>query len=796
VVKEGATMRAIRLFCCFLAGLLVAAADPGEARVLAGATLPDGGWNQVDTPESLVLPASFGRASRGAFCFDLLRTGDAPYTQAETVFELVDARGERVLRVKASWSSDADRGAHPTLLFQGEGAGGDFRRHGVGLWGPVIELDRAVAVGESVHVDLTWDDSSRAYAAYADGRPLTAWHGGFDPAQKRWYPDPRATAERGAGGRGQSDAQPLGFFLARVAAVHLGAYDDPGRAPARPRSLLRNGRLTSFAAFVDEVPAPGGAPAPTIAAVEHDAFRTSGFSGKLVAGDALEVTLQGTPGATGSFDVVHYPDLGGVIALDWRGWGVGPEQRPVPEAGEVDVADVTGYRVFASTAPFDPAAPGLEPVARLATGEQSYTLQLLEADRPYYVAVVADLRGGGERPVIAPIRDQPLAEGAPGVYTGTFRVGWRDRLARAAVVGRLARGTAAATLVAARTLALDPALTVAVETEPKVLRADERSAAQVSVTVTDANGRGIAGHKIGLLLATTSRYTGVGGGGAFADQVGGSLAGAARGETDLFGKLTTSYVAGFAAKTAIIVARDLTSDDTGAGWVQTYIQATAGLELEPVGESAAAGEGYAISVSSSDDWLTADGRSQARITARVTLNGEPVAGRAVGFACTSGMGSLRVTRGETDRSGEARAVYTAGVKRGLVIVTATDVAAGISGSVPIELRSDAPAKIAVRVDPERLPADGNSRAEVLVEVTDVNDNASEQVEVAYRLASGDGRLRDESGVTDRNGRSAAAYQAGRRPGPVAIEVTVRSPVPTAGELAAARGLAVAPPETD
>ena len=51
---------------------------------------------------------------------------------------------------------------------------------------------------------------------------------------------------------------------------------------------------------------------------------------------------------------------------------------------------------------------------------------------------------------------------------------------------------------------------------------------------------------------------------AFKEQVGGTLNENSWGETDLFGKLTATYVAGFAAKTAIIVARDMTSNDTGA----------------------------------------------------------------------------------------------------------------------------------------------------------------------------------------------------------------------------------------
>ena len=37
--------------------------------------------------------------------------------------------------------------------------------------------------------------------------------------------------------------------------------------------------------------------APVIAAASHDGFQVAGFSGKLVAGDVLTVTLEGEPGA-------------------------------------------------------------------------------------------------------------------------------------------------------------------------------------------------------------------------------------------------------------------------------------------------------------------------------------------------------------------------------------------------------------------------------------------------------------------------------------------------------------------
>ena len=201
--------------------------------------------------------------------------------------------------------------------------------------------------------------------------------------------------------------------------------------------------------------------------------------------------------------------------------------------------------------------------------------------------------------------------------------------------------------------------------------------------------------------------------------------------------------------------------------------------------------GYAIAVTSSDEWLTADGKSQARITALVTLNDRPVEGHNVDFGVASGAGSIRTVKDVTDKNGEARAVYTAGKKIGIVLITATDTTAGISGTVSIELRSDAPAKIAIKLDPEKLPADGRSRADLSVLVTDINDNPNDNVEVEYLISNGGGRLRDDKGLTDRKGESATHYTAGRSAGMVTFDITVRSTVPTEAELARAGELALA-----
>ena len=130
------------------------------------------------------------------------------------------------------------------------------------------------------------------------------------------------------------------------------------------------------------------------------------------------------------------------------------------------------------------------------------------------------------------------------------------------------------------------------------------------------------------------------------------------------------------------------------------------------------------------------------------------------------------------------------------MITATDTTVGISGTVPIELRSDAPAKIVIKLDPEKLPADGRSEADLSVLVTDINDNPNDNVEVEYLVASGGGRLTEERTVTDRNGEAETGYIAGRSPGKVSIDITVRSTVPTDEEIAKARELALSVTDYD
>lgn len=544
---------------------------------------------------------------------------------------------------------------------------------------------------------------------------------------------------------------------------------------------------------------PDTGPPAQIASLGHTAARVAGFSGALVAGDTVTVTMEGTAGLEAVYDVLTVADKFGAIPLAWKGWGVYLEDKAFFDQGEVNLRDVEEYRVYVSRkfVPLAQITVDTPFVEALEVEVQEYLLDRLDADTPYYVAVLALMKDGSFIPVLKPSHNLPMTEAAetPGAYEGSFKVPYGLRIDRMLIAGRLGTGVVEAVLVGDEEFAVDSRLIVEVAPSTAELKADEQSTAEVIVTVTDANGDAVRDHEIKFLLATTSQYTGVVGGGAFAEQVGGTIETKRnfRATTDLFGRVKATYTAGFAAKTAVIVARDMVSQDTGAGYITTHIEATADiiLEQELTAARSKALAGYKMTVTSSDEWLTADGESEARITAMVTLQGNPVEGHRVGFAVTSGTGTIRTASGTTDRRGKARAVYTAGTKIGMVVIQAIDHTIGLSGTVEIELRSDAPAKIAITVTPEVLFADGRSTADVEVTVTDINDNPNEGTIVEYAVVIGSGELRRIDDLTDRNGVSTAEYVAGKIPGRVSIGVTVRSVAPTEQELMDARELAVA-----
>lgn len=431
---------------------------------------------------------------------------------------------------------------------------------------------------------------------------------------------------------------------------------------------------------------------PAISLVDHDGTRTAGFSGKLVAGDTLNVTLEGEAGGTAVFRLV----------------------------------DVTGQ--------------------------------------------------------------QKMTEVKPGVYKGSYTLAWSDKggnVGVEATLSDLAGNEAKA--MAASTVQVDTRVRLYVSVTDPLLPADKKSQTRLLIKATDANGNDVKGHELMLKLSTTEEYTGVVGGGmvenrfASKDDVD-DLEVKWGGVTDTFGEVRATYTAGFAAKTALIVVKDLTTGDIGTGWLNTYVASTVAIQLYPANAREAAKQAV-MRMSATPGWLTADGRSKARVrTWLAASDGTPIKGARVTFEVAGNNGSIKTVRGVTDEKGMAEADYRAGTAAGYVTVLAAAIDEEVTSSIQIELKADAPAKIGLVASALSLPADGRSTSSLRAVVTDIHDNPNKKVPVAFSVLDGSGSVKADTDITDDRGIITAKYTAGRSVGTDIVEARHTSRAPTEEEL--------------
>ncbi len=410
----------------------------------------------------------------------------------------------------------------------------------------------------------------------------------------------------------------------------------------------------------------------------------------------------------------------------------------------------------------------------------------------------------------SPMTEVPASAGGagiPAVDNGTYRAEYvirpGDDFENGQVVGHFVSpdNVAAAPVTSPSKWTIDTKPRVAFGIDKRDLPADSASKARVKLSAKDANGNPVKGRHLKLTLATTDEYTGTVGAGDFGKDVGASVETRWRGETDSWGEVEFDYKAGFAAKTVILTAKDLDSGGASVDYITAYKEASIDIALTaPVNRAAARRGGmYLLKMEATRTELTADGRSRSVI--RATLldpNGKTVPGDPVSFSLSSENGTLRTISGTTDSSGTATAEYTAGKKIGIVVVTATATLRNATGTVSITLLSDAPAKVILKARPATLPADGNSRSDIGVKVTDINDNPNADTKVEFKIGRGGGRLDSPDRVTDRFGEASNRYTAGTTPGVATIVATVRSKVPTDAELLKAQNVLFVPynPDSD
>jgi hypothetical protein len=431
-----------------------------------------------------------------------------------------------------------------------------------------------------------------------------------------------------------------------------------------------------------------------------------------------------------------------------------------------------------------------------------------------------------------PMQEEP---GTPGLYKGAYTVKpgdsagtSPDALNRVFLEGYL-EGPGGAVSDPARgpaPVVIDTSCNIKVEPSATSLPADTRSRTKVAFTVTDADGEPVKNRRLTVLVEPPPHYTGMVGGGGVgvfqpgtsADQTGqyGKLQLDFDDLTDDFGRVTATYTSGFAAKTAMIVARDFSTGSTGMSYVTTSISSSVNVTLE----KALPGAGAVVApppvyqlqlevvpdpanpvrtypgflVEAVPNVLTADGISRANIIATLTRDGVPVAAKTIVFAVTGAGGRLTKSSASTDISGRAQVFYVAGTRAGKALVTATETTTGASAVSIITLLADAPARIYAKAYPDTLPADGMSTSRVVVELADINNNPTDGIGVNFALRGGasGGGISLGSGVTDLRGAIDFVYTAGNVPGVATIDIEAKSPPPGSDELAAALARVIAP----
>ncbi len=407
----------------------------------------------------------------------------------------------------------------------------------------------------------------------------------------------------------------------------------------------------------------------------------------------------------------------------------------------------------------------------------------------------------------------PMKEDSPGIYTGTYTVKPGDNTGTSSdpfkktyVTGYLESSTGAVSdpFSSIVPVIIDTTCNIKVEVSDQSLTADAKSQAKVTFTVTDVDGQPVRGRRLTVALEPPPHYTGVVGGGGMEQgrndtQALGRLQLDFDDLTDDYGKLKATYTSGFAAKTAMIVARDYVTGSVGVNYISTVISSSVSVTLTPVGSTRSAlaartAQSYQLTLDATPDTLTADGTSRANILATLSQNGVPVPNKKIIFAVSGAGGSLNPSSATTDQSGRAQVFYTAGTRAGSVIITATEQTSGTGATTTITLKPDAPAHITAMATPDTLPADGFSTSAVHVDLEDVNHNPTDGISLLFALRGGlgSGRISVNSAITDQRGGADFIYTAGNQAGIATVDITAASPAPTEDELKSYRLRIMAP----
>jgi len=640
------------------------------------------GWTQPATGENIRWPVSFTDAQVGMISFDIQRRMVSPTRDVDTVFDLLDENGFRVLRMQVSWASPAGG----TALYLNSLPSREYYQYGIQLWAPALYLDREVDPGDWIHVDLVWDDVSGEYQAFVDETPLKAELENVElrPGQIE-VPNPRLYVNEEARKRGEPlpyPEKPVQFFLQRVTDIAVGSYPIPNQPEGRARTLLSNSVVDNFEVRLGSL--------ATIQLVTHDAFAKAGYSGKLVAGDTVTVTLNAEPGGTATFDIVRpasevegRTDPLGVEVTDvlltedvaipgtYKGdYGVEPgifvedgqvigrftnglgfNASPVAAGNPINIDSTVHLAVNPGSdlVPADETArSGLTVVATDANGKpvKGHDLKLTLSTTDEYTGTVGggtfkDNVGGSIDVAWGGVTDsfgEVTAQYISGFAAKTILVSARDMVSGDVGVGWVRsyiEGEVDILVTEPKASALSVAGSMDVSLSRDWLTADGQSRSRINAIVKDAGGDPVSGHSVQFTLLGDN----------------GSIR-IIQGKTDSRGRAIADYIAGTVMGQVQVEVRDLTS-----GMVVVVP-----IELRP--------DAPAEIILVSDESTVVTG-GQSTITATVKdINGNPNSNVDVLYDIAVGTGAVEFPSVATDEDGVAAVVFTAD-KSGPVTISGT-----------------------------------------------------------------------------------------------------------------------------
>ena len=346
----------------------------------------------IENPELVDYPVNLGSAGQGIISFDLMKI-EGDFYDDRTVFALLDQDEKPLFEMEVTWSAIFGPDI-PVAHFGGRA----FYGAGLSMWSPWIALDKKVEPGQWVHFDVVWNDADERYLLFVDNRLQNPNSDYLDHRTGQVQADPRLEAIAESIARGEAPNFFAGKFAdisQRVATLRLGIHTVPSN-PGIGTSPLANAVLDNFSIRVGRM--------KLISSVSHNASSAAGFSGKLVAGETVTVTLTAEPGGTATFDLGDR--ITGVsMAEDQAEPGTYRGTYTVKPGDHVESGTVTGRLVGRVGLPAVPVAAArtidIDGRVHFNVGTSSDLILADENSRAGITVVATDANG-------APVRKHPL----------------------------------------------------------------------------------------------------------------------------------------------------------------------------------------------------------------------------------------------------------------------------------------------------------------------------------------------------------------------------------------------------